>query len=153
MSVATVFWGVANRAGWLAGKGHNAIVSAKTKVKESAKLPEKIQKAMLEKLSQTLYKQAQFMVEKISDRMEVITAVAGPFYEKVRALSAQGPISESQLWHALDSIEAAKNLTEEERTLLVNLFGQMAGTQKSKVVDAVVIETDPVNATGSVMPM
>lgn len=153
MSVATIFWGVANRAGWLAGKGHNAMLSAKTKVKESAKLPEKIQNAMLEKLSKSLYKQAQFMLEKISGRMEVINEVAGPFYEKVSALSAHGPITEGQLWHSMNSIEAAKNLTEEEKTLLINLFGQMVGTQKSKVVDAVVVETDAVNATGSVMPM
>jgi len=144
MSVEDICRGVANRMGWLAGKGHNAMVSAKTKVKESTKLPEKIHNAMLEKLSQTLYKQAQFMVGKISERMEVIDEVARPLYEKVSALSACGPISEGQIWHAMDSIDAAENLTKEEKTLLVNLFGQMAGTQKSKIVDAVVVDSSSV---------
>jgi hypothetical protein len=55
-------------------------------------------------------------------------------------LAAHGPVSETKLWEAMNSIEAAKKLTEEEKALLVSLFGQIVGAQKSKVVDAIVVE-------------
>ena len=72
--------------------------------------------------------------------MEVINAVARPFYEKINALAAHGPVSETRLWDAMNSIEAAKKLADEEKVLLVTLFGQIIGAQKSKVVEAVVVE-------------
>ena len=139
---------VANHIGFFAGKSRNALSSAQKKLKESTQalnpknLPERIQKAIYTKLIRTLYKQAEFMMGKISERMEVIDAVARPFYEKVNVLAAHGPVTETQLWQAMDSIDAAKNLTDEEKTLLVTLFGQIVGTQKSKVVDAVVVENE-----------
>jgi len=137
---------VANHMGFLAGKSHNALSSAQKKLKESTQalnpknLPERIQKALYEKLARALYKQAEFMMGKISERMEVIDAVARPFYEKINILVSRGPVSESQLWEVMNSIEAAKKLTEDEKALLVTLFGQIAGAQKSKVVDTVVVE-------------
>jgi len=140
MSVADICKRVANNIGWLAGKGHNALSRAQKTVKDSANLPEKIQNALFEKLARTLYKQAQFMVGKITERMEVIDEVARPFYEKVSELSARGPVTENQLWRALHSIEASKHLSEEEQALLVKLFGQTVNAQKSKMVDAVVVE-------------
>jgi len=140
VSFADFCCNVANQMGQLAGKSHNAFSSAQEKLKESTNLPEKIRNAIFEKLSRTLYKQAEFLVGKISERMEVIDEVAQPFYEKINALSARGPVSESQLWEAMNSIEAAKKLAEEEKVLLVTLFGQIDGAQKSKVVDAVVVE-------------
>ena len=137
---------VANHIGFLAGKSHNALSSAHKKLKESTQalnpknLPERIQNAIYEKLTRTLYKQAEFMMGKLSERMEVIDAVAQPFYEKINALAAYGPVSETRMIEAMNSIEAAKKLTEEEKTLLITLFGQIVGAQKSKVVDAVVVE-------------
>ena len=79
-------------------------------------------------------------VANATERIEVIDTVAQPFYEKINVLSARGPVSESQLWEAMNSIEAAKKLADEEKVLLVTLFGQILGAQKSKVVDAVVVE-------------
>lgn len=131
---------VANRMGFFVGKRRNAFSSAQKKLKESTNLPEKIRNAIFEKLSRSLTKQAEFLVGKISERMEVIDEVSQPFYEKINALSACGPVSESQLWEAMNSIEAAKKLADEEKVLLVTLFGQIVGAQKSKVVDAVVVE-------------
>jgi len=148
MGLADICNSVANRMGFFAGKSHNVLSSAQKKLKESTQalnpenLPEKIRNAIFEKLTHTLYKQAEFMVGKLSERMEAIDEVARPFYEKIMALSARGPVSEAQLWQALNSIEAAKNLCEEEKVLLVNIFGQIAGAAKSKFVDAVVVEED-----------
>ena len=148
MGFADICCSVANHMGFFAGKSHNALSSAQKKLKESTQalnpknLPERIQKAIYKKLTHTLYKQAEFMMGKISERMEVIDAVAQPFYEKINALAAHGPVSESRLWEAMNSIEAAKKLTEEEKILLVTLFGQIVGSQKSKVVDAVVVENE-----------
>ena len=146
MGFADICCSVANHMGTFAGKSHNALSSAQKKLKESTQalnpknLPERIQNAIYEKLTRTLYKQAEFMMGKISERMEVIDAVAMPFYERINTLAAHGPVSESQLWEAMNSIESAKKLAEEEKVLLVTLFGQIVGAQKSKVVDAIVVE-------------
>ena len=137
---------VANHIGFFAGKSHNALSSAQKKLKDSTQalnpknLPERIRNAIYEKLTRTLYKQAEFMMGKISERMEVVDKVARPFYEKINALAAHGPVSETRLWEAMNSIEAARKLTDEEKVLLVTLFGQIVGAQKSKVVDAIVVE-------------
>ncbi|MBA7623736.1 hypothetical protein ES703_31135 [subsurface metagenome] len=104
---------------------------------------------MFEKLTRTLYKQAEFVMTKLSERIEVIDAVAQPFYEKINALSAHGPVSEAQLWEAMNSIKAAKNLTEEEKILLVNIFGKIIGAAKSRFVDAVVVEEEAASSNKS----
>lgn len=135
--------------GFFAGKSHNVLLSAQKKLKESTSLPEKIRNAMFEKLTRTLYKQAEFVMTKLSERIEVIDAVAQPFYEKINALSARGPVSEAQLWEAMNSIKAAKNLTEEEKVLLVNIFGKIIGAAKSKFVDAVVVEEEATSSNKS----
>ena len=146
MGFTDICCSIACRIGELAGKNHNALSSAQKKLKESTQalnpknLPERIQNAIYEKLTRTLYKQAEFMMGRISQRMEVIDEVARPFYEKINTLAAHGPVSETRLWEAMNSIESAKKLTEEEKALLVTLFGQIVGAQKSKVVDAVVVE-------------
>ncbi len=146
MGFTDICCSIACRIGEFTGKSHNALSSAQKKLKESTQalnpknLPEKIKNAIYEKLTRTLYKQAEFMMGKISERMEAIDAVAQPFYAKISSLAANGPVTETQLWQAMNSIEAAKKLTDEEKVLLVTLFGQIVGAQKSKVVDAVVVE-------------
>jgi len=142
VSLEDIFCSVANHMGQLAGESRNVLSSAQKKLKESTNLPEKFRNAIFEKLTRTLYKQAKFVMTKLSERIEVIDAVAQPFYEKINALSARGPVSEAQLWEAMNSIEEAKNLTEEEKVLLVNIFGKIIGAAKSKFVDAVVVEKE-----------
>jgi hypothetical protein len=134
--------------GFFVGQSRNVLSSAQKKLKESMQalnpknLPDKIRNAMFEKLTRMLYKQAEFMMDKISERMEAIDKVTRPFYEKVNALGAHGPVSENQLWKALDSIEAAKNISDEEKSLLVTIFGQFVGAAKPKFVNATVVEED-----------
>ena len=146
MGFADICCNIACRIGEFTGQSHNVLSSTQKKLKESTQalnpknLPEKIRNAIFKKLSRTLYKQAEFMMGKISERMEVIDEVARPFYEKINALSALGPVSETRLWEVMNSIEASKKLADEEKTLLITLFGQIVGAQKSKVVDAVVVE-------------
>jgi len=137
---------VADYMGRLAGKSHNAMSSAQKKLKNSTqalnpkKLPEKIRTAIFRKLSQTLCRQAELMMGKLSERMEAIEEVARPFYEKVNALIAHGPVSEAQLWEAMNSIEVAEKLSKEEKVLLVTIFGQIASVRKPKFVNATVVE-------------
>ena len=148
MSFTDICCNFADYMGRLAGKSHNALSSAQKKLKDSTQalnprnLPEKVRNAVFKKLSQTLYKQAELMMGKLSERMEAIDEVAGPFYEKVNALIARGLVSEAQLWDAMNSIDASKNLSEEEKVLLVTIFGQIAGVRKPKFVNATVVETD-----------
>ena len=146
MGFADICCSIACRIGEFTGQSHNVLSSTQKKLKESTQtlnpknLPEKIRNAIFKKLSRTLYKQAEFMMGRISERMEVIDEVARPFYEKINALSALGPVSEARLWEAMNSIEASKKLANEEKALLITLFGRIVGAQKSKVVDAVVVE-------------
>ena len=146
MSFKEICNNVAGHIGFFAGKSQNVLNSAKKKIKDSTEalnpktLPERIQKSIYEKLTRTLYKQAEFVIGKISERAEVIDAVAEPFYQKVNSLAAQGPVSESQMRQALDSIEAAKKLTDEEKKLLIAVFGQIAGVKKSRYVDATIVK-------------
>jgi hypothetical protein len=131
---------VANHIGFFAGKSRNMLSSAQKKLRESTNLPEKIRNAAFEKLNRMLYEQTKFIMTKLSERMGVINEVVGPFYERIKALAPHGPVTEGQLWQALNSIETAKKLTDEEKVLLVTLFGRIVGALKSKVVDAVVVE-------------
>ncbi len=148
MSFTDICCNLANQLGFFAGKSRNLLSSTREKLKESTEslnpktLPEKIRNAIFEKLTRTLYKQAEFMMGKISERMEVIDEVAGPFYEKINELSTYGPVTERQLWQVLNSIEAAEKLSEEEKALLVAIFGQIVGVQKSKYVNATVVKED-----------
>lgn len=143
---------LAKNIGFFAGKSRNVLLSARKKLKDSANLPDKIRDAMLEKLARTLYKQAEFMMGKLSERLEVLDEVAGPFYEKISVLRARGPVTEGQLWEAMNSIKAAEKLADQEKVLLVNLFGQIVGAQKSKVVDAVVVEKSPLKPATKKVP-
>jgi hypothetical protein len=151
VSFTDICCNVADYMGRLAGKSHNAMSSAQKKLKDSTQalnprnLPEKIRNAIFMKLSQTLYRQAELMMGKLSERMEAIDEVAMPFYEKVNALIAHGPVSEAQLWEAMNSIESAEKLSKEEKVLLVTIFGQIAGVQKPKYVNATVVEEGSVN--------
>ena len=140
MSFADVCNSLANHIGFFAGKSRNVLSSARKKLSDSTNLPDKIRDAMLERLARTLCKQAEFMMDKLSERLEVIDEVARPFYQKINVMSARGPVSENQLWEAMNSIEAAEKLADQEKVLLVTLFGQIVGAQKSKLVDAVVVE-------------
>jgi hypothetical protein len=145
---ADICCSLAGQLGFFAGKSRNVLSSTREKLKESTevlnpkKLPEKIRNAIFEKLTRTLYKQAEFMMGKISERMEVIDEVARPFYEKISELAAHSPVTEGQLWQVMNSIEAAGKLCEEEKVLLVTIFGQIFGAQKSKYVNATVVEED-----------
>lgn len=143
MSFADTCNSLANHIGFFAGKSRNVLSSARKKLSDSTNLPDKIRDAMLERLARTLCKQAEFIMDKLSERLEVIDEVARPFYEKINVMSARGPVSENQLWEAMNSIEAAEKLADQEKVLLVTLFGQIVGAQKSKVVDAVVVEKPP----------
>ncbi len=146
MSFSDMCCNVANQLGLFAGKSRNLLSSTREKLKESTealnpkKLPEKIRNAIFEKLTRTIYRQAEFMMGKISERMEVIDEVAGPFYEKINKLTTHGPVTEGQLWQAMNSIEASEKLSEDEKALLVTIFGQIVGVQKSKYVNATVVE-------------
>lgn len=140
MGLADVCNSLANHIGFFAGRSRSALSSARKKLKDSTNLPDRIRNAMFEKLTRTLYKQAELMTGKLSERLEVIDEVVGPFYEKTNAMSARGPVSENQLWEAMSSIEASKKLADEEKVILVTLFGQIFSAQKPKVVDAVVVE-------------
>jgi hypothetical protein len=148
VSFTDICCNLADYMGRLAGKSHNAFSSAQKKLKDSSQalnpkhLPDKVRNAIFRKLSETLYKQAELLMGKISERMEAIDKVAGPFHEKVNDLIARGPVTETQLWDAMNSIEASKNLSEEEKGLLVTVFGQIAGVRKPKYVNATVVETD-----------
>ena len=155
MGFADFCCSAANYIGLAAGRGHNLLSSGAEKLKDSTKvlqpgyLSGKIRNAMLEKLTHALRSQAEFVMTKLTERMEIVDKVARPFYEKIVALSARGPVSETRLRQALDSIDGSDKLDEQEKVLMVKLFGQIVGCGTSKFVDAVVVEKKAQSPAGN----
>jgi hypothetical protein len=145
MDFAEICCNFSHAVGEFVGRSHNALSSAEKTVRTSreklrTKLPEKIRSVVSEKLTRLLYKEAEFALSKLGERLQVITQASLALEEKIKQLAARGPVSEADLWKAMDSLEAAKSLTDDEKALLVNIFAQITKTQKTKFVDAVVVE-------------
>lgn len=138
----------ARTIGEFVGKSRNALSSAEKTLKTSigklrSKLPQKIRSAVMEKLTRLLYKEAELAVAKLGERLQVLAEATIALQEKIDELNARGPISEADLWKAMDSLEAAAPLTDDEKALLVSIFRRTATVQKPKFVDAVVKSPSP----------
>ncbi|MCK4788568.1 MAG: hypothetical protein KAV87_32805, partial [Desulfobacteraceae bacterium] len=51
-------------------------------------------------------------------------------------LGARGHISQTDMLEAMDSLKTADSLTNDERTVLVNVFRQNIALQKPELVDS-----------------
>jgi len=73
---------------------------------------------------------------KLEERLQIMAQTILALQERINELSARGPISEADMWEAVDSLKAAESLTNDERAVLVRVFRQNVALQKPELVGA-----------------
>jgi len=73
--------------------------------------------------------------EKLEQRFKVIAETILALQKKLDEMVASGHISQTDMLEAMDSIKTADALTNDERTVLVNVFRQNIALQKPELVN------------------
>ncbi|GAG08683.1 unnamed protein product, partial [marine sediment metagenome] len=76
--------------------------------------------------------------EKLEQRFKVIAETILALQERLDEMVAGGHISRTDMLEAIDSIKTADSLTNDERTVLVNVFRHNIEIQKPELVDTAV---------------
>ncbi len=79
--------------------------------------------------------------EKLEQRLKVMSETILALRERLDEMVASGHISQTDMLEAMDSLKAADSLTNDERTVLVNVFRQNIALQKPELVNAAVDES------------
>jgi hypothetical protein len=74
------------------------------------------------------------MEEKLEERLKIMAETILALQERLDEMAAHGRISETDMLEALDSLKTAESLTNDERTLLVNVFRQNIAIQRPGLV-------------------
>jgi hypothetical protein len=99
---------------------------------------EKIRAIVTEELMHLVGKETELTRIKLEERLQVMAQTILALQERINDLSASGPVSEADMWEAVDSLEAAQSLTNGERVVLVKVFRQNVALQKPELAcDAV----------------
>ena len=72
--------------------------------------------------------------EKLEQRLKVMSETILALRERLDEMVASGHISQTDMLEAMDSLKAADSLTNDERTVLVNVFRQNIALQKPELV-------------------
>ena len=72
--------------------------------------------------------------EKLERRLKVMAETILALQERLDEMVASGHISQTDMLEAMDSLKAADSLTNDERTVLVNVFRQNIALQKPELV-------------------
>ena len=72
--------------------------------------------------------------EKLEQRFKVMAETILALQKKLDEMVARGHISQTDMLEAMDSIKTAEALTNDERTVLVNVFRQNIALQKPELV-------------------
>ena len=72
--------------------------------------------------------------EKFEQRLKVMSETILALRERLDEMVASGHISQTDMLEAMDSLKAADSLTNDERTVLVNVFRQNIALQKPELV-------------------
>lgn len=76
--------------------------------------------------------------EKLEQRFKVMAETILALQKKLDEMVAGGHISQTDMLEAMDSLKAADSLTNDERTVLVNVFRQNIALQKPELVNTAV---------------
>jgi len=126
------------------GGSHNALSSARKALRKSVEKlrpkssKEKIRSVVTEELIRLVDKETELTQTKLEKHLQVMAEAILALQERIDGLSARGPISEADMWKAMGSLKAAEPLTNDERSVLVNIFRQNIALQKPELVDAAV---------------
>jgi len=72
--------------------------------------------------------------DKLEQRLKVMAETILALQERLDEMVAGGHISQSDMLEAMDSLKTANSLTNDERTVLVNVFRQNMALQKPELV-------------------
>ena len=72
--------------------------------------------------------------EKLEQRLKVMSETILALRERLDEMVVSGHISQTDMLEAMDSLKAADSLTNDERTVLVNVFRQNIVLQKPELV-------------------
>ena len=76
--------------------------------------------------------------EKLEQRFKVMAETILALQKKLDEMVASGHVSQTDMLEAMDSIKTAEALTNDERTVLVNVFRQNIALQKPELVNTAV---------------
>lgn len=99
---------------------------------------EKIRSIVTEELINLMGMEAEVDSAKIEHRLQIMAETILALQKKINELSARGPVSEADMFKAMDSLKAAESLTSDERSVLVNVFRQNVALQKPELVNTAV---------------
>ncbi len=77
--------------------------------------------------------------EKLEQRIQVMAETIVALQERIDEMVARGHISETEVLDAMDSLETARSLSNDEKAVLVNVFRQNIALQKPELVDTAIV--------------
>lgn len=77
--------------------------------------------------------------EKLEQRLQVMAGTIVALQERIDELVARGHISETEVLDVMDSLEAARSLSNDEKAVLINVFRQNIALQKPELVDPAIV--------------
>ena len=109
-------------------------------IKKPQPLPsrETIRAIVTEELIRLVGMETELTRTKLEERLQIMAETILALQEKINELSARGPVSEADMWEAVDSLKAAEALTNDERVVLVKVFRQNVALQKPELVGAAI---------------
>ncbi|MBA7623738.1 hypothetical protein ES703_31137 [subsurface metagenome] len=99
---------------------------------------EKIRAIVTEELIRLVGGETELTRTKLEERLQIMAETILALQERINELSARGPVSEADMWEAVDSLKAAEALTNDERVVLVKVFRQNVALQKPELVGAAI---------------
>ncbi|MHC4487569.1 MAG: hypothetical protein ACYSW7_00105 [Planctomycetota bacterium] len=97
-------------------------------------LRETIRAIVTEELIRLVGKETELTRIKLEERLQIMAETILALQERINELGARGPVSEADMWEAVDSLKAAEALTNDERVVLVKVFRQNVALQKPELV-------------------
>ena len=95
---------------------------------------ETIRAIVTEELIRLVGMETELTRTKLEERLQIMAETILALQERINELSARGPVSEADMWEAVDSLKAAEALTNDERVVLVKVFRQNVTLQKPELV-------------------
>jgi hypothetical protein len=140
MSFTDVCRNLACGMGKFIGGSINVLAWPRKALRESIEKPrplplrETIRAIVTEELIRLVGMETELTRTKLEERLQIMAETILALQERINELSARGPVSEADMWEAVDSLKAAEALTNDERVVLVNVFRQNVALQKPELV-------------------
>lgn len=96
-----------------------------------------IRSVVIEELARMRVAEGRIAQPELEERLRLMALAIGALQERIDEIGPRGSIiSEATMWKEVGTLEAAESLTNDERTLLVNVFRQNIAIQKPELVTA-----------------